>query len=218
MAHIRWLAAVCAIPLASLIAIAGDEVAPDPATRMLSEATAQQFRYYEELDVDFYQDLETAFGDSNRVIASTNVVRFGNLQVRAKLVLPRSDAPIESGFLASSDPEPVRIMLDYALVSCGSGCSIGILTDQAGSLAQYKANHAYTATKPKFRMTNSAGFGSKSRRNDSERRASMIVIEGKYARKAIHQLNGSQTAHIFLVTAVHGAADFQFDTSLGTGH
>ena len=218
MAHIRWLAAACAIPLASLMAIAGDEVAPDPASRMLSEATARQFRYYDELGLDFYQDLETAFGGSSRVIASTNVVRFGNLQVRAKLVVPRSDAPIETGFLASSDPEPVRIMLDYALVSCGNGCSIGILTDQAGSLAQYKANHATTETgSPRIRSMTS-GFASRSRGNRAERHASMVLIEGKHARKAIQQLNGSQTAHIFLVTAVHGAADFQFDTSLGTGH
>ena len=216
MAHIRWLAVACVIPLTSLMAVANDEVAPDPASKMLSEATARQFRYYDELDLELYQDLEMAFGDSSRIIASTNVVRFGNLQVRAKLVVPRSDAPIEDGFLASSDPEPVRIMLDYALVSCGNGCSIGILTDQAASLAQYKASHATTGT-DSFRMR-STGFASRPRGDRAERHASMILIEGKHARKAIHQLNSSRTAHIFLVTAVHGAADFQFDTSAGAGN
>lgn len=50
-----------------------------------------------------------------------------------------------------------------------------------------------------------------------ERTASMIVIDGKQAPAAIQQINASRSLHIFLTTAVHGAARFRFDTSSDTG-
>jgi hypothetical protein len=175
----------------------------------LREAAALQSGYYDELDLPVYRSLEKQFGASNRVIASTNAVRFGNLEVRAKLVLPLSVAPRSNKLMASSAPEPVRVMLDYALVSCGSGCSVSILTDRGGTPALYKAQHEATTK----RRGSPGGGGTVIRTRD--RTASMVVIEGKQARKAIQQLNDSRTAHVFLTTAVHGGAHFEFDTTSG---
>jgi hypothetical protein len=177
---------------------------------VLREAAALQSGYYDELDLDLYRNLDSLFGESCRVVASGNFMRFGNIEVRAKLIVPRSDAAIDTGFLASSAPEPVRLMLDYALVSCANGCEISIVTDSGGPGVLYEARHEATESR---RRRAAGGAVAGGRVAVRERTASMIVIEGKQARAAIRQINSSRSAHVFLTTAVHGAAQFQFDTS-----
>ncbi len=201
--------AVCAVM--AVVAVQVKAQAPPAALspEVLRHAAALQSGYYEELDVAVYENLEAEFGDSARVFASTNVVRFGNLEVRAKLVVPRSDEPRSTGFMASDDPQPVRVMLDYALVSCGNGCVISILSDRKGTPATYKAKHEAQERKRKTPAGGGTGFAVRRR----DRTASMVVIEGKQAREVIHMINGSRTAHVFLTTAVHGAAHFEFNTA-----
>jgi len=152
---------------------------------------AKHLNYYDELDLKRYESLEAEFGGSSRVFSSVNAVRFGQLEVHAKLVVPRSDAVLPGGFLQRSYPAPVRIMLDYALVSCRTGCEVEVLTEPDATTRQHSAFH------------------------DSQSR-SMIVIKAKQAGLAIRQLNGSQRAHIVLAAAAQGVADFEFDTSVGS--
>ena len=207
-------AATCVGVVAALQAIA---VSSEPllSDEVLREAAALQSGYYDELDLPLYRDLEQSFGDTCRVIPSASVVRFGNIEVRAKLIVPRSDVAIDTGFLASSAPEPVRLMLDYALVSCANGCEISIVTDADGRGALYKARHEATEVR---RRRPAGGTSAGGRVAVRERTASMIVIDGKQARAAIQQINASRSVHIFLTTAVHGAARFQFHTSSNTGN
>lgn len=204
-----FLAATVMVPVMTTNA---EPTSTDLDPRVLQEVAARQYRYYDELDLARYENLNVEFGDSSRIIISSNAVRFGNLEVTAKLVVPRSDAPHSTGFLYSSAPEPVRVVLDYALVSCGSGCSVGIITDTDRTPMQYKARHETTKEKRTTRAPAQANYNF-----HSERTASMVLIEGKHARKAIKQLNGSSVAHVFLVTAIHGAAHFEFDTGRGAG-
>jgi hypothetical protein len=188
--------------------VAATSYGSDIDSRVSNDVVARQFDYYDELDLKRYETLETEFGTSSRVFASVNAVRFGQLEVRAKLVVPRSDAPMSTGFFSSDSPEPIRIMLDYALVSCRHSCEVGVLTDPGPTRRQYKAWH------------DSSGTTDKSAYAASMSTTSMILIKGKPARLAIGQLNGSQRAHIVLIAAAHGVADFEFDTSVGsdTGH
>ena len=187
---------------------------PSVSGDVLREAAALQSGYYDELDLPVYRDLEGTFGDTCRVLPSTNIVRFGNIEVRAKLVVPRSDAAVDTGFLASKAPEPVRLMLDYALVSCANGCEISVVTDAGGRGALYEARHQATGEVQRRRPSGGAVSG---RLVAHGRTASMIVIEDKQARAAIQQINASRSVHVFLTTAVHGAAHFEFDTSTDPG-
>ena len=197
------LAAVLAAPLSAGLCVASKAYGDDDKSRVTTEMLAMQFDYYDELDLKRYASLEREFGVSNRVFESVKPVRFGQLDVRAKLIIPRSDAPVKRRFHLGSEPEPVRVMLDYALVSCRNGCEVGVLTEPGATASQFKASHDSTDT---FTRSPYAA------RNTTR---SMVLIEGKRARLAIRQLNGSQRAHIALVTAVHGAANFEFDTSSG---
>lgn len=190
------------VPTVTLVAASTNDL--DGASRMKNEMIARQFDYFDELDLKRHESLEAEFGASCRVLSSTNAVRFGPLEVRVKLVLPRSDAPRKTGLFASNDPERVRVMLDYALVSCRNGCEVGVLTEPGATTRQYKANHDWVGS-----------FG-KSPYAAKATTRSMAVIEGKQARLAIQQLNGSRQAHIVVITAVHGVADFEFDTSAGS--
>jgi hypothetical protein len=129
------------------------------------------------------------------------------------LIVPRSDAPIDAGFLDGSEPEPVRLMLDYALVSCRGGCEISVVSDAGVVGVLYEARHKTTESE----LNRPVGGPAGAHRMRRSRTASMIVIEGKQARTAIQQINASRSVHVFLTTAVHGAASFQFDTSSDTG-
>src|SRR5512147_479856 len=73
-----------------------------------NDAVARYFNYYDELDLKRYESLDAEFGSSSRVFTSVNAVRFGSLEVRARLVVPRSDADVPGGFLRFSYPAPVR--------------------------------------------------------------------------------------------------------------
>lgn len=175
-----------AVSLVSVATYAADD---DSAGR--NDLIARHFNYYDELDVKRYESLEAEFGDSSRVFPSLNAVRFGQLEVRAKLVVPRSDAVVPGGFLKFSHPAPVRVMLDYALVSCRTGCELPIQTDPGATTHQYPARH------------------------DSKSR-SMVLIKDSETGQAIRQLNGSQRARIVLAAAAQGVAEFEFDTSVGS--
>lgn len=165
--------------------------AADDNSRAGNDLVARHFNYYDELDLERYESLEQEFGDSNRVFSSLNVVRFGQLEIRAKLVVPRSDADVPGGFLRLSHPAPVRVMLDYALISCRKGCEIVVQTDPGATTHRYPARH------------------------DSESR-SMILIRDKETGQAIRQLNASARARIVLAAAAQGVAEFEFDTSAGS--
>jgi len=154
-----------------------------------NDLIASHFDYYDELDLKRYESLEQEFGDSSRVFSSLNAVRFGQLEVRAKLVVPRSDADVPGGFLRLSHPAPVRVMLDYALISCRTGCEIGVQTDPGAITHKLPARH------------------------DSRSR-SMVETKYKDSGEAIRQLNASQRAHIVFAAAAQGVAEFEFDTSV----
>jgi hypothetical protein len=167
-----------------------------------NDVIARHFDYYDELDLKRYESLEAEFGASSRVFSSVNAVRFGQLEVRARLVVPRSDAKVPSGFLQPSYPASVRVMLDYALVSCRNDCKVEVLTEPDGTKGQYVASH----DSPVHKSTYAARSPTRS----------MVVIKGKQAGLAIRQLNGSHRAHIVLTAAAQGVADFEFDTSVGS--
>lgn len=183
----------------------------EPNARVLNDSVARQFNYYDELDLEQFGALESKFGATSRVISSLNAVQFGRLEVRAKLVVPRSDEPRARGVFVSNDPEPVRVMLDYALVSCGNGCKVGVLTEGDERARQYHAAHERIKAKSQTR----APLAANKHVRRSDRVASMVVIDGDRAREAIQQINSSQRIHVFLQAAVHGFADFEFDTSAG---
>jgi hypothetical protein len=193
LAVLVWLIAV---PL-----VAGKPDVANGDTPAQNDVLARHFDYYDELDLKRYETLEAEFGATSRVFSSVNAVHFGQLEVRAKLVVPRSDAEVPGGFLEFSYPAPVRVMLDYALVSCRSGCRVEVLTEPGAVTDQYKAVH----DSPAHRSTYAA-------RNTT---SSMVVIKGNQAGQAIRQLNGSQRARVVLKAAVHGVASFEFDTSVG---
>ena len=158
-----------------------------PAQNDRSPAT----HLFRQPDLKRYESLEAEFGDSCRVFSDLNAVRFGQLEVRAKLIVPRSDADAPGGFLRLSHPAPVRVMFDYALVSCRKGCEMVVQTDPGATTHKYPARH------------------------DSESR-SMVLTKDKETAQAIRQLNASQRARIVLAAAAHGVAEFEFDTSVGS--
>ncbi len=180
------LVGLVAVPLVAVTTHAADGNSPAQ-----NDLIARHFNYYDELDLKRYDSLETEFGSCCRVFASLNAVRFGQLEVRAKLVVPRSDAPVSGGFLQFSHPAPVRVMLDYALVSCRTGCEVNVQTDPGATTDQYHAKH-----------------------NSGSR--SMVLIRDKETSEAIRQLNGSERARIVLAAAAQGVAEFEFDTSAGS--
>ena len=185
----RMLQTLVGLVAASLLVATTD--AADGKSPAQNDLIASHFNYYDELDLKRYESLEAEFGDSCRVFSSLNAVRFGQLEVRAKLIVPRSDADAPGGFLRLSHPAPVRVMFDYALVSCRKGCEMVVQTDPGATTHKYPARH------------------------DSESR-SMVLTKDKETAQAIRQLNASQRARIVLAAAAHGVAEFEFDTSVGS--
>jgi len=188
--RLHWmLATLCGLVAVPLVAATTYGAGGDSPAQ--NDAIAQHFDYYDELDLKRYESLEAEFGGSSRVFSSVNTVRFGQLEVRAKLVVPRSDAVVPSGFFKVSYPAPVRVMLDYALVSCRKGCKVVVLTEPGATTRRYGAGH------------------------DSQSRSMVLINEGQRG-LAIQQLNGSRRAHIVLSAAAQGVAEFEFDTSVGS--
>lgn len=191
----------------SLIFLAGSGLAlAEPTDRSLSLAAAMQSGYFDELDLEMYESLEERYGTGSRVIRSENVVRVGELAITAKLVVPRSTAPAASGFLAGNDPLPVRLMLDYALVSCASGCRVSLVSDVSGVPKIFEARHHYMESGGARRRP----VGNAAPYKPSDRVASMILIEGKAAKRAIEQISASRRVDVFLTAAVHGSMRFTF--------
>jgi hypothetical protein len=165
--------ALC-VPVAAVTSLTTMSSETSVPAEILREAAALQSGYYEELNLDLYRNLDALFGESSRVIVSGNFMRFGNIEVRAKLIVPRSDAAIGTGFLASGAPEPVRLMLDYALVSCAHGCEISIVTDSGGPGVLYEARHEATEIRRRRAaggaVTGGAGRSARTNRIDDRHR------------------------------------------------
>ncbi len=99
--RLHWmLATLCGLVAVPLVAATTYGAGGDSPAQ--NDAIARHFDYYDELDLKRYESLEAEFGGSSRVFSSVNTVRFGQLEVRAKLVVPRSDAVVPSGFSKSA--------------------------------------------------------------------------------------------------------------------
>lgn len=195
--HLITTLIFCSMPIYSLSA---DNTLSPAALR---ELAAVHSGYYDELDLALFDTLESGFTESSQVFKSKNTVRLGNLDVSAKIVVPAAVDSEEERSLFHTGQEPVRIMLDYALVSCRHGCTVGLLNLADNTLLTYSASHRMVRTK-------------RGQKRTLRRTASMVLIEGDQAREAVKQLGHGGPMKLFLTTAIYGPAEFQFEIPAGT--